>query len=211
MVCSRIWKSIFPYSAVPLIFFLLTFPVLDWMTGSAMANPDVYASLPSDTRVIQYGLGDLDGDSREELAVLYSSRGLTRLALFESRSGRWSRWGKDIGPAAEKNGAAARSVELLDINGDGKEEIIIYYLTAGSRAMEARILAFRTGKSNGPRAVVLLEDQVSPPGYPLFGTEDGKPCVTFLKMSSELGESGHRRVYCWEGDRFEKCVEVPWE
>ena len=211
MVCSRFVKSLFPSHVIPLTFFLVTFPILTGMAGSAKANPDVYASLPVDTRVIQYGLGDLDGDSREELAVLFSSRGLTQLALFKARSGHWSRWGNDIGPVAGKNGAAARSVELRDTNGDGKDEIIIYYLTAGDGAMEARIMAVRPGKSNSPQAAVLLEDKVFPPGYPLFGTEDGKPCVTFLKMPSENRGDGHRRVYCWEGDRFDKRVEIPWK
>jgi hypothetical protein len=192
------------------MFFFLLLPILTWMPASVTANQDVYASLPADTRVIQYDMGDIDGDSREELAVLYLSQSRIRLALFRVQAGRWSRWGKDIDPSGEKAGAIPRSIEIYDSNGDGKDEVVIYSLAPDGSGMTTRIFSVRVEGSTVPVAFVLLEDVVSPPGYPLFGSEDGKPSVTFLIMPSERGGDGHRRVYCWEGDRFEKCVEVKW-
>jgi hypothetical protein len=203
----------FPFRFIVLPAFYLMFSVfsLTVMAVTATANPDVYGSLPEDTRVVQYGLGNIDGDSGQELAVLFLSGGRTRLALFRAHSGHWVPWGLDVFPQGGKAEGSARSVELLDATGDGRDEVILYNLTPGGESLLASILSFRNDGSGVPMAVVLLEDEVSPPGYPLFGIEKGKPEVTFLRMPSGSGEKGHRRVYCWEGDRFEKCEEVEWE
>jgi hypothetical protein len=179
-------------------------------TRPALANPDVYAALPNDTRVIQYGMGDIDGDLLEELAVLYTSGGVTSLTLFKARTGRWSRLWTDEGPLSGVQGASPHSVEIVDVNGDGKSEIITYHLTGSGRGMAARIIELDITGPDDADAGVILEDITVPPGYPLFGSENGVPSVTFLRMPMGKGDTGHRRVYCWNGERFEKCLEVPW-
>lgn len=192
-------------------FFLLSILVLAATSEQVWANPDVYASLPDDTRVIQYDTGDLDGDLREELAVLFTSREKVRLALFSAPSGYWSLWWENTDLIDRERGTTAHSVELADTNGDGRDEILIYYLTLDNKAMVARILAMETGEPDHPSARILLEEMTSPPGYPLLGTENGSPSVTFMNMPLQKGDTGYRRVYCWDGDRFEQCVEVPWQ
>jgi hypothetical protein len=196
--------------ATAFTFFLAGFFLLTAAADPAWADPDVYASLPDDTRVIQYDTGDLDGDSREELAVLFTSGENVRLALFRAHSGYWSPWWRDKDLISKKNGSTVHSVELADTNGDGIDEILVYYLTPGDRAMAARILAVENGQRDRPSAKILLEDMTSPPGYPLLGTENGSASVTFMKIPLSSGDIGYRRVYCWEEDRFERCVEVPW-
>jgi hypothetical protein len=211
MVAPPLKRPFFHRRAVLIALFSLTFPFLVSIAASAHADSDVYAVLPEDTRVIQYGLGDLDGDSREELAVLFSSGSGIHLSLFKARSGHWSSWGTVAGPPIGMDGAEARSMELLDTNGNGKDEILLYYLTPGKGAMAARILTIQTSEGGLPVLDLLLEDRTSPPGYPLFGFTDGSPSVTFLKMPAYNGDDGFRRVYCWGGDRFKKCLEIPWE
>jgi len=179
--------------------------------GPLQANPDVYAALPADTRVIQYGLGDLDGDLLDELAVLYTSGGAVNLALFKAEKGRWSLWWKDSALLSGMDGASPSSVELADVNGDGRSEILFYFLTGGGSGMASRILAIDTAGPGSLATEVLLEDTTVPPGYPLFGSEDGVPSITFLRMPLVKGDTGYRRVYCWDGKRFEKCVEVKWD
>ena len=196
--------------ANPFILFPLVILALTVLPDSARGNPDVYAALPEDARVIQYGLGDADGDSRQELAVFYTTGGEVRLTLFQAESGHWLPWWEDDGSLAGLEGSSPSSVEMVDVNGDGQDEVLTYYLTENSTAMVARILTLDTGDPGSPVADILLEDMTSPPGYPLFGTENGSPSVTFLKMPLENGDIGHQRVYCWDGNRFEKCVEVPW-
>jgi len=211
MAHSRTRKHFSPPYAAASVFFLLIFPALAAVTGSAKADADVYAALPEDTRVVQYGLSDLDGDSRKELAVFFTSGNTVRLALFRADAGRWSLWWEAPVPRTGLEPGSPRSMELVDTNGDGKDEILTYCLAEKAGAMITRILALNTRKQSRPTIRTLLEDLTSPPGYPLFGFEGGLPSVTFLKMPSENGSDGYRRVYCWKGDRFEKCVEVPWE
>ena len=174
------------------------------------ANSDVYAVLPADTRILQYSLADFDGDAREELAVLYTTSDETRLTVFREDSGHWARWWDDNGTLNGQAGTAPRSLETVDTNGDGSAEIITYSLTEGNAAMAARILALDSRDPARPVFNVILEDMTAPPGYPLFGTEDQASSVTFMKMATERAD-GHRRVYCWNGEKFEKCKEVEWK
>ncbi len=174
------------------------------------ANPDVYSVLPADTRILQYSLADFDGDAREELAVLYQTADETRVTLFREDSGRWSRWWDDNGAINRQDGNAPRSLETVDTNGDGRAEMLAYYLTEKNTAMAARILALDDQDLANPVFNVILEDMTAPPGYPLLGTEGQAHSVTFMRMASEEG-NGYRRVYCWDGERFEKCLEVEWK
>ena len=175
-----------------------------------MANPDVYRILPADTRVLQYTLADLDGDSRQELAVLYTTADDTRLTLFREESGRWSRWWDDNGAIYLKDGTLPRFLEAADTNGDQSAEVLVYYLTEKNTAMATRILTLSGLESDKPVFKVILEDTTSPPGYPLLGTEDQSHSVTFMRMATRKS-SGYRRVYCWNGGEFEKCKEIAWE
>jgi hypothetical protein len=183
---------------------------LSLLASPAFANPDVYAALPSGIRVLQYGLGDVDGDSRKELAVLYTSEGAGQLALFKADAGRWVKWSDGSNSIKREDGAMARSMEITDTNGDGTDEILAYYLSDGNGAMFTRVLAINTNGKGSPELRNILEDRTVPPGYPLLGSEGQKPSVTFLQMGNGSTD-GLRRVYCWNGDSFEKCVEVIWE
>jgi len=180
------------------------------LPAASSANPDVYSVLPADTRILQYSLADFDGDDREELAVLYQTADETRLTLFREDSGHWSRWWDDNGAINRQDGNAPRSLETVDTNGDGRAEMLAYYLTEKNTAMAARILALDDQDLANPAFNVILEDMTAPPGYPLLGTEGQAHSVTFMRMPSEEG-NGYRRVYCWDGERFEKCLEVEWE
>ena len=192
------------------IFKFLLFIVLSGVLPAvSSANPDVYSVLPADTRILQYSLADFDGDAREELAVLYQTADETRLTLFREDSGRWSRWWDDNGAINRQDGNALRSLETVDTNGDGRAEMLAYYLTEKNTAMAARILALDDQDLANPVFNVILEDMTAPPGYPLLGTEGQAHSVTFMRMASEEG-NGYRRVYCWDGERFEKCLEVEW-
>ena len=101
-------------------------------------------------------------------------------------------------------------MELADTNGDGIDEILAYSMTPGKTAMVTRILSVVENGDGSSVLKTLLEDRTSPPGYPLLGSEEQKPSVTFLQMASK-DKDGLRRVYCWDGSRFEKCVEVVWK
>ena len=180
------------------------------LPAASFANPDVYNVLPDDTRVLQFSLADFDGDSREELAVLYTTADETHLTLFRGDSGRWSRWWDDNGGISLEDGSAPKSLETVDTNGDGRAEMLAYYLTENNTAMAARILTLDDRDPGKPVFNVILEDMVSPPGYPLLGTEGQAFSVTFLKMATSE-DNGYRRVYCWNKKRFEKCVEVEWK
>lgn len=176
-----------------------------------LANPDVYSVLPADTRVLQYTLADFDGDAVEELAILYTTADETRLTLFRGDSGHWSRWWDANGAIDREDGSVIRSLETVDINGDGRAEILVYYLTEHNMALATRIFSLDdpTDPEN-PIFKVILEDATSPPGYPVLGMEGEYFSVTFMRMASE-SDIGFRRVYCWNGEAFEKCKEVVWE
>jgi len=193
-----------------LIKFLLFVVLSGVLPAVSSANPDVYSVLPADTRILQYSLADFDGDAREELAVLYQTADETRVTLFREDSGRWSRWWDDNGAINRQDGNALRSLETVDTNGDGRAEMLAYYLTEKNTAMAARILALDDQDLANPVFNVILEDMTAPPGYPLLGTEGQAHSVTFMRMASERG-NGYRRVYCWDGERFEKCLEVEWK
>ncbi|UCF89355.1 MAG: hypothetical protein JSV70_03710, partial [bacterium] len=204
MVCcsGRPWRL-----AVVALFALLLGAALP---AGSHANSDVYSALPGDTRILQYGLADFEGDAVKELAVLYTTAGQARLTFFRGESGRWSRWWDDEGVIDGQDGETVRSLEAADTNGDGRDEVLLYYLTKGNAAMKARILMMGDGDGNNPVFDVILEDMTAPPGYPLLGTEGQAVSVTFMKMAS--GEDdGYRRVYCWDGEAFEVCKEVVWE
>ena len=174
------------------------------------ANPDVYSVLPADTRVLTFGLADFDGDTRQELAVLYTTSDETRLTLFKGQSGQWVRWWDDNGAINQKDGSAPRSLETADTNADGRAEILLYYLVERNNVMVARILTLDGRDRDRPEFKVILQDLTSPPGYPLLGVEGQAPSVTFMRMATGKS-SGYRRVYCWNGDVFEICKEVVWE
>ena len=193
-----------------MIIFLFLVILSAVLPAASFANPDVYNVLPEDTRILQYSLADFDGDSREELAVLYTTADETRLTLFKGESGRWSRWWDDNGAINGQDGDAPRSLETVDTNGDGIAEILTYYLTEKNTAMAARILALDGGDLDNPDFNVVLEDVTAPPGYALLGTEGQAYSVTFMRMPSEE-VNGYRRVYCWNGEMFEKCLEVEWK
>ncbi len=193
-----------------MIIFLLVAFLSSILPAASLANPDVYGVLPADTRILQYSLADFDGDAREELAVLYTTADETRLTLFREDSGRWSRWWDDNGAINRQDGNAPRSLETVDTNGDGRAEMLTYYLTEKNTAMAARILALDDQDPANPVFNVILEDMTAPPGYPLLGTEGQAFSVTFMRMASEKG-NGYRRVYCWNGEKFEKCKEIVWE
>lgn len=193
-----------------MIMLLLVAVLSGGMPALTSANPDVYGVLPADTRILQYSLADFDGDARKELAILYTTADETHLTLFRGDSGRWSRWWDDNGALKRQDGNTLRSLETVDTNGDGRAEMLTYYLTEKNTAMATRILALDDRDPANPVFNVILEDATSPPGYPLLGMEGQAFSVTFMRMASEQG-NGYRRVYCWNGQSFEKCVEVEWE
>ena len=189
----------------------LLFTILSCILPSASsANPDVYSILPADTQVLQFSIADFNGDGREELAVLYTTENETHLTLFRGDSGHWVRWWNDNGAIYLKDGSAPRSLETVDTNGDGKAEVLAYYLTEKNTAMMARILALNDSDPDRPVFRVILEDTTSPPGYPLLGTEEQAFSVTFMRMATRR-QDGYRRVYCWSNEMFKKCKEVVWE
>jgi len=192
------------------VLFLLLTVLSCILPAASSANPDVYDVLPGDTRILQYNLADFDGDAREELAVLYTTSNETRLTLFRGDSGRWSRWWDDHGGISHQDGSAPRSLETRDTNGDGRAEILAYYLTEKNTVMAVRILTLDDRNPSNPVFNVILEDTISPPGYPLVGMEGQAFSVTFFKMATSES-NGYRRVYCWNKKRFERCVEVVWK
>ena len=177
---------------------------------ASSANPDVYSVLPADIRILQHSLADFDGDAREELAILYTTSDETRLTIFRGDSGHWTRWWDDNGRINLKDGSAPLSLETVDTNGDGKAEILTYYLTERNTAMAARIMTLDNKETSNPAFLIILEDTTSPAGYPLLGTEKQTPSITFMRMATRR-QDGYRRVYCWNGEEFEKCKEVVWK
>jgi hypothetical protein len=192
-----------PTSILRNIFQLVAFSfALPLLASPALANPDVYAALPTGIRVLQYGLGDVDGDSRKELAVLYTSEGSGQLALFKADAGRWVKWSDGSNSIKREDGAMARSMEITDTNGDGTDEILAYYLSDSNGAMVTRVLSMNTNGKGSPELRNILEDSTFPPGYPLLGSEGQKPSITFLQMGNGSAD-GLRRVYCWNGEKRE--------
>lgn len=189
---------------------LLILTLVPVLPSASYANPDVYSVLPADTRVLTFGLADLDGDKRQELAVLYTTADDTHLTLFREESGRWARWWDDKGIITMKDASTPRSLEAADTNGDGRAEILLYYLAEKNTAMAARILSLDDQDPANPAFRIILQDATSPPGYPLLGTEEDAPSVTFMRMATRKS-NGYRRVYCWNGEAFEVCKEVVWE
>jgi len=196
--------------AKAVVLFLLAAVLAGILPAASYANPDVYSVLPEDTRILQYSLADFDGDARQELAVLYTTADETRLTIFRGDSGHWSRWWDDNGVIKGQNGSTPGTMETVDLNGDGKAEMLTYYMTERNTAMAARVLAFDDQDLPNPVFNVILEDITAPPGYPLLGTEGQMFSVTFLRMASKE-KDGYRRVYCWDEEKFEKCKEVVWE
>jgi len=194
-----------------ILLFLLLLPTLLWgiVPGTALANSDVYKVLPPDTRVLQYNLADIDGDAVKELAILYRAGGKTHMALFKAKSGRWFRWWDDDGTLELPDGSLPMGFETADVNGNGRAELLTYYLTGNNSSMTTRILALKEADTMDPAFEVILKDATSPPGYPILGIEGSWSSVTFLHMGTDR-ENGYRRVYCWNGKAFEKCEEVSW-
>lgn len=185
------------------------------LPGRAAANSDVYALLPSDVEVTSYAVGDVDGDSLEELALLYRAGGKQRLSLFHARAGRWVRWWDLPDALSAGGGLTLHSFGLVDATGEGVPEISVHFTSPGGATMVTRVLGFIGSGSGEPRFRVLLEDFTLPAGYPVYGKQDDRPSVTFLNMGGRDAEGkprpGYRRVYCWNAGRFEKCGEVVWE
>jgi len=197
----------FPF-LIPLFFF---FSVSVLTAIEVNAHPDVYEALPPDTIVAQYGLGDLTGDPARELAVLFTAGGETRLAIFTAQKGRWALLIESPAPRLGFEAGTPHCLEMVDANLDGRDEILTHSLSLRDNSMITRIVKLEKADGTSPSLRVLLEDVISPPGYPLFGIEKGMPSVTFLKMPQEDGGAGYRRVYCWKGDRFERCIEETWK
>ena len=197
----------FPF-LIPLFFFLSVTVIT---AIEVNAHPDVYKALPPDITVVQYGLGDLAGDSVKELAVLFTAGDETRLAVFTAQKGRWALLIEGPAPRLGFEAGTPRCLEMVDANLDGRDEILTHSLSLRDNSMITRIVKLEKPDGSPPSLRVLLEDMISPPGYPLFGTEEGMASVTFLKMPQEDGGAGYRRVYCWKGDRFERCIEETWK
>ncbi|MBN2719828.1 MAG: hypothetical protein JXR72_01870, partial [Proteobacteria bacterium] len=157
-------------AAWPAAFFLFL-SVFVFGPGPAHANPDVYAALPSDARVIQHGLGDLAGDPQKELAVFFTAGEEARLALFFARAGRWILLLEGPAPGLVLESGTPRCMEIMDANSDGRDEILTHSLSSRDHSMITRILTLDASDGVSPSIRVLLEDVTSPPGYPLFGTE----------------------------------------
>ncbi len=175
---------------------------------TALANQDIYDALPEDVEVKRYIMSDLDGDSMDEIGILYQAKGRLALTIFQAQAGRWKKWWglEGSGPGGNLN---LQSFDLVDVNGDGNVEILVNFITPDRSSMFSQILSFNGARGSEPDVSVLLEDFTSPAGYPVLGDREGRPSVTFLDMGSK-DRTGYRRVYCWDGAAFEKCLEVPW-
>jgi len=216
MFPARIWIS---HLALIVSFYLRTFSIVLVFTiicpGGSAANSEVYALLPADVEVGSYAVGDVDGDSLEELALLYRTEGKQRLSLFHAREGRWIRWWDLPHTVSAQGGLTLHSFGVLDSTGDGIPEISVHLISPGGATMVTRVLGFDQLDSEEPRFRVLLEDFTLPAGYPVYGKQDDRPSVTFLNMGGRDAKGkprpGYSRVYCWTGTDFEKCGETVWE
>ncbi len=191
------------FDPILLVFFITIFSI-----NNAFANQDIYDALPEDVEVKRYIMNDLDGDSTDEIGILYRTEGGLALTIFQAQAGRWKRWWDLEGSGPGEN-LDLQSFDLVDVNGDGSGEILINFITPDRSSMFSRILSLKGARGSDPEVFVLLEDFTSPAGYPVLGDQEGRPSVTFLDMGSK-GRSGYRRVYCWDGSAFEKCMEVPF-
>ncbi len=185
---------------------LLVFVITIITITSAFANQDIYNALPEDVEVKRYIMKDLDGDSMDEIGILYQTEGGLALTVFQAQAGRWARWWDLEGSGGNLN---LQSFDLVDVNGNGSGEILINFISPDRSRMFSRVLSLKEIQGSELEVSVLLEDFTSPAGYPVLGDQEGRPSVTFLDMGSK-DKSGHRRVYCWDGSVFEKCLEVPW-
>jgi len=185
------------------------------LPAPSAANNEVYALLPADVEVAHYAVGDVDGDSLDELAVLYRTGGRQALTLFHAREGRWIRWWDLSDTASGRGGLTLHSFDVLDSTGDGIPELSVHFTSPGGATMVIRVLGFYRSDSGEPSFRVLLEDFTLPAGYPVYGSEDSRPSVTFLNMGGRDAQGnslhGYSRVYCWTGTGFEKCGETIWE
>jgi hypothetical protein len=188
------------------ILFLLIFCLAAGQPLAASANDDVYSALPDDIEVIQFMTGDIDGDSVNELGIMYTWRRSPRLSIFRGDSGRWQRWFEVDGTFIHRDGLDVRSFELADATGDGVAELLLYHVDRRRGGMLTTVLTW-TASEPDPGFNPVLEDRTVPAGYPLLGREEDRPAITFLNMGNG---DGYRRVYCWNGDKFEKCKEVVW-
>lgn len=183
--------------------------------GTSGANSEVYALLPGDVEVTAYAVGDVDGDSMEELVLLYRTGGRQLLSLFHAREGHWARWWDLPDTVSARGGLALHSFDVLDSTGDGIPEISAHFTSPGNATMVTRILGFDGTHSPGPDFRILLEDFTLPAGYPVYSRQGDRPSVTFLNMGArDAGGrplAGYSRVYCWTGSGFEKCGETVWE
>ncbi len=198
-----------------IIFFFCAAVLIFFSADAALADDSVYSLLPPDIEVVQYRLGDIDGDGQEEMGLLFRWHEKMNLTVFRAVNGRWARWW-DLGePSSPGKGRSLHSFDMVDTNGDGSSEISLYLLSPGGGSMITRILEFTGAGNNGPHFETILKDVTMPPGYPIYGTENGSSSVTFLNMGGESIDGtkrpGYRRVYCWSSKRFEKCLEVKWE
>lgn len=204
--------ALFPSYAAIFVIFLFFFILL---SGPAAANSEVYALLPADVEVTGYAVGDVDEDSLDELALLYRTGGRQALSLFHARDGRWIRWWDLPETSSTQGGLTLHSFGLLDSNGDGTPEIALYLTSPGGATMVTRILGFVGLDTQEPEFRILLEDFTLPAGYPVFGSLEDRPSVTFLNMGGRDTKGkplpGYSRVYCWDGGSFEKCDETVWE
>lgn len=174
---------------------------------AAHANPDIYSALPEDIQVIKYVLGDADGDGTDEIGILYRTGNRVNLTFFHTADGKWKRWW-DYSTGSDSSNLRLHSFDIRDVTGNGRNEVIVNLISPGSDLMASKVLVYDR-VADSPSFSVLLEDSTRPAGYPLFGDLNGKSSVTFLDLGDE-NRSGHRRVYCWQGRAFEKCLEVPW-
>jgi len=175
---------------------------------AALANQDIYDALPEDVKVKRYIMNDLDGDSMDEIGILYQTEGGLAITIFQAQAGRWKKWW-DLEGSGPGGNLILQSFDLVDVNGDGKGEILVNFITPDRSSMFSQILSLKGARGTEPDFSVLLEDFTNPAGYPVLGDQEGRPSVTFLNMGSK-DRTGYRRVYCWDGSAFEKCVEVPF-
>jgi len=194
-------------------FMALSLFLFIYQAGECGANDAVYSALPEDIEVLSYKLGDIDGDSRDELGVLYRSGDRINLALFSAPSENWTLLFELGKYDSFFQGEPIYSFEMADTDGDNTSEVLTYYLVQGGDALATRILKYREGEKRAS-LYRTLEDTTSPPGYPLLGITKGLPSVTFMHMgdpgTESSGSPGYQRTWCWDGTSFEKCLEVPW-